>query len=337
MELSYRNNEKSLFRKYARLVTSLTKHELFRDYLSYKSFKLPGEVALLLPNGYIQAEGKNAQLKVFPHAIYAPKLYGALAALDLVQMRIQDFSEAQRALAWQLGLIRPMPAVFKGINFATFRPDANPETTSCDGYAGRNNGGSETLAAIRAGAGNDSSDTNTNLSLYTQASTVSNEFAFLYRNLVLFDTSSLGAGFSIASATITVTGNGKTNSIGSPDFHIAASTPASNTAIVNADYNQCQTTTFGNLTYANFPATGATAVITLNASGVSNISKTGVSKFSGQTSWDINNSFTGAWSSGAASNLPSKSADSGATDSWLLTVTATAGATTNAAFLLNFV
>lgn len=178
----------------------------------------------------------------------------------------------------------------------TVYPDANPETTTVDGIAARN-GVDQTLTNIRAGAGNASDDLSTqNQVLHLQASTTNNQFSQLGRGIFLFDTSAIGSTNNVDSSTISFWGYSKSNGLGSPAFVIGSSSPASNTAVVNADYSQVQTTSFGSISYASYDATDTVySDITLNASGLANISKTGVSKFSAQTDWDINNSFTGVW------------------------------------------
>ena len=95
-ELSYANNSKSLFRKYANLVTWFSKTQLGCDYLSDHSFSLPynpKDISLLLPNGFIEEQGKDYQMTVTTRACYASKLYPALQTIDLVSQWISDFDE----------------------------------------------------------------------------------------------------------------------------------------------------------------------------------------------------------------------------------------------------
>lgn len=161
-------------------------------------------------------------------------------------------------------------------------------------------GVNQTFANIRSGAGNASNVTNTSDSVYLYASSTSNQFAGLNRLIFCFDTSSIPDGATITSATLSLFGASKSNTLGgSPALHIAGATPASSSTLANSDYGQCQAVSFGSISYASFTSSGYND-IALNASGIASIDKTGISKFSAQSSWDVLNSFTGSWSSGAS-------------------------------------
>lgn len=180
-----------------------------------------------------------------------------------------------------------------GFSTLTKYPDPGSGATTCDGYLYRN-AVDETLADIRVGAGKNLSLTATTASLGLSASGTTNQFNLLRRVIATFDTSAIGSG-SISNAVMSLFGNDKyTGFTTYPDLHVAGATPASNNTLVNGDYNQCQTTSFGSISAASF-STIAYNDITLNASGKSNIVKNGISKFSFQCSWDINNNFTGSW------------------------------------------
>jgi len=149
-------------------------------------------------------------------------------------------------------------------------------------------------------------DTDASLDTGAVSGTASDLFAQLFHSYLLFDTSSLGSSVVISSSVFSGYYIYKLNDLGSPDLHLAASNPASNTGLVVADFPNVSRTSFGSITYANFTASQYNN-ITLNASGISNISKTGISKFSLQLSWDLNNSFGGTWiaSSWATMNINS--------------------------------
>lgn len=162
----------------------------------------------------------------------------------------------------------------------TFYPDASPETTSVDGYAGNNT--PATWATIRAAAGNFSSDTTASTLLgWDTSGGGGTPFAYMYRAFFLFDTSAIADGDTIDSATLSIYGISKADPVSNtPDINIYASTPASNTAIINTDFQQVGSTAFSTaITYASYSTTGYND-FALNASGLSAVTKTGVSKFS---------------------------------------------------------
>ena len=144
------------------------------------------------------------------------------------------------------------------------------------------------------------------------ASATTDQFDATYRAIWLFDTSAIASGDTVSAATLSLWGTGKITTLGSPDLHIVASTPAANNALANADYGQTGSTTFGNVTMANFNGTNTIYTdITLNADGQAAVSKgTGArSKFGGKTSWDLNNSFGGVWGNGLISSFEVRHAD----------------------------
>jgi len=163
----------------------------------------------------------------------------------------------------------------------TVYPDANPESTSVDGWAQRDTV-VETWATIIAGAGNNSADTDANSQFvaFTPDTTAGN-WILLKRAILLFDTSALTSAATISAAVLSVEGTAKLDIAGlAPTIDVYTSTPASNTAIVNADFTQTGSTsqTGSPMAYASWSTTGYND-FTFNATGIGNISKTGVSKF----------------------------------------------------------
>lgn len=196
----------------------------------------------------------------------------------------------------------------------TVYPDANPETTSVDGYVGRD-GADESWATIIAGAGTTSNNIGTSLThMRIVASATTDQFAQLYRSFYLFDTSSIDDADSVSAATLSIRATSKTNSLGSPDYVIVSGSPSSDTALATGDFGSVGSTLFGSVTYANI-STAAYTDITLNGSGKAAVSKTGISKFAGINSWDFNGTFGGSWSSGASATFAAYYADLSGTSS----------------------
>lgn len=185
-------------------------------------------------------------------------------------------------------------------SFGPFYPDAHPETTTVDGDVGRN-AVNETWGNIRAGAGNyvDDSSASSYMSLVS-SSTTTNQFATLLRNFWLFDTASIPDSAIISATTLSLCAAGAAvNSFAGTAYEIdvVSSTPASNTALANGDYQNIGATVFCSIAFASLAASGSYNDFVLNSNGIANVSKTGVSKFSTRINWDTDNNFTGTWGS----------------------------------------
>jgi hypothetical protein len=254
-------------------------------------------IVALAPHYYVvQNPDGTLTADVRTHAKYAKRIRYQLDGLW------------RAAHGWDRFVANPLcPALNVGFDTLTVFPDPDPENTSVDGTVLRG-GVNESFASIRTGGGNGSVSNGTSgVAVRLVATATTDQFEINQRGVYLFDTSVLGAGV-VTAADLSLSGRNKSNAIGSPDVHVAGSTPASSTALVDADYNQCQTTSFGSVTYAAWPTDNSYAVVSLNASGVANI-VAGVSKFSSQMSWDIHNSFAGTWVSSQESALGTFFAD----------------------------
>ena len=181
----------------------------------------------------------------------------------------------------------------------TFYPDANPESTSVDGNVTRNiypNGTTWTLC--RGGVGTSAIDSGAFgpiidiLCNYSHTS-----WAYLIRSYFLFDTSALSAlgNINIIAVVLSIRGKSKQDLPGiAPNINIYAAVPASNTALVAADFAIAQ---FGStpfcdtpITYANWNVSDYNA-FAFNASGIAAINKTGISKFGARNAnYDVSGS-----------------------------------------------
>ena len=163
----------------------------------------------------------------------------------------------------------------------TFYPDAHPETTSVDGYVVRI-AGQDTWANTKAGAGTNAGNADANSAMAAfYCGTTTNKFTRADRTIFLFDTSLLPNGATITSAIFSIYGAGAKQdpTSSSPTFNIYSSNPASNTALVPADFTTLGTTQYAtSITYAAWNDSGYND-FTLNAAGIAAISKTGITKF----------------------------------------------------------
>ena len=165
-----------------------------------------------------------------------------------------------------------------------------------DGWI-QQNGGVNTWAALREGAGSSHSVTDGGGNgLWLGASTTTNRWSYLRRFPILFNTTTIPASAIITSATISIYGSGYSNNF-SLSVDCVTSNPASNTDLANGDF-----TSFGTTLLATSIALSAWNnsnwnVFTLNATGIANITKAGISKFGLRLSADTTNTEP-AWSSG---------------------------------------
>ena len=170
-----------------------------------------------------------------------------------------------------------------------FYPDADPESTSVDGYVEEDVSPSPpyylSWADLVASPGNNANDDRhggMDIFIYIASTSAPNtdKWRTLTRGIILFDTSSL-ADTQIISATLSLYCEGKYDLLSiTPDINIYSSNPASNTALIAGDFDSCGSTAFSTTkTYGNITAS-AWNVFTLNSSGISAINKSGISKFS---------------------------------------------------------
>jgi hypothetical protein len=201
-----------------------------------------------------------------------------------------------------------------------FTPDASPESTSVDGYAARF-GVNETFNTIRGGAGTLSQDSASSEEVATlEATGTTDQYQTMLRGFFLFDTSILTATAIIVSATFSLQINSVTNTF-SQSLGLIISSPSSNTAIVNADYLNITRTRLASDIALGSLTTGAYNTWSLNATGIAQISKTGITKFATALSGDIDNTAP-TWVSGQKATVIANYADAGANKPTLTVITA---------------
>ena len=114
----------------------------------------------------------------------------------------------------------------------TVYPDADPESSSVDGYAGHE-AGSSTWAFLVGAAGTVSDSSFDFLyCCYIQPSATTDTWAFIERGILLFDTSSIPSGATIISATLSLYGVDKNDHLSiTPSVNIYASNPNIDTGL----------------------------------------------------------------------------------------------------------
>ena len=204
------------------------------------------------------------------------------------------------------------PAWNLGFDTLTVYPDADPESTSMDAHV-LSLLTNETWDNVHTGTTTTSSDDSPALLLTISPGSSSDTWNRIYRTFTLFDTSALTSGVTVSNAVLSIYGYDKyDDTTVNPTINVYATTPASNTAIADSDFNnigtvaQCDTA----ITYAGFSTTGYND-FTLNATGIGNVSKTGISKFGlREVIYDVADSAP-TWNASLYVQFASRSADHG--------------------------
>lgn len=182
---------------------------------------------------------------------------------------------------------------------STFYPDPNTETTSVDGYVLQDTPAPRTTwSGIRNDTTSDIvDDSGTTLrTILRKFENDADPWNNMTRSIFLFDTSSLPDTATISAVTLSLYAASKIEAGGgftpAVEYGIVSSNPTSNTALAVGDYDPAK---FGTTDFATRQAytaitTSAYADFALNASGIANVSLTGISKFAIRVGSDIDNS-----------------------------------------------
>ena len=173
-----------------------------------------------------------------------------------------------------------------GSTVATFYPDADPESTSVDGYI--DNSTAESWASKRAGSGVDAYHDGATIIVGFSCWPPSPNFNGLKRAIILFDTSALPDDATISGTTMSIYGSYKEGGANwaNDDINIYTSTPNTNTTLIASDYSQLGSTAQCDtaITYDNYDNAGYND-FSFNATGIGNVSKTSISKFGVRTAY----------------------------------------------------
>jgi len=203
----------------------------------------------------------------------------------------------------------------------TLFPDADVESSSVDGII-RRNSVDESFATIIAGVGVTALPSESNgTPVRLVASTTTDQYAVLSRFWGLFDGSAISGSDTIDTVVFslwfTVEGNGLSGEASSnSQVVVVASTPASDTDLVTADFVEKGTTEFGTSGDQDSLTTNDSAYtdITLNSSGRTHVATAadgdGIIKLATLYRWDFGATVTGlTWSSAGSQSLNADFAD----------------------------
>ena len=228
----------------------------------------------ILPNAIFWWDGHRQKAEFRTHAKFSKRIYHTFAPLWWT-MHGWDWAFADR---W-------VPELSFGFSTLTAYPnaDADDPKTTVDGITKHRltSGSGVDWSVLVAAAGTaGESNWSTDHVFYSQSDSVSGKWKSLDRTMYLFDTSAISADDLLFGATLSLYGYSKADT-GSytPDVNIYSSEPASNTAIAAGDFDSYGSTPFSSaITYASW-STSAYNDFSLNADGIANITKGGVSKF----------------------------------------------------------
>lgn len=202
---------------------------------------------------------------------------------------------------WDI-ITRPIPQLNLGFDTLTVYPQAGAggSNTTVDGNIYHYAETQENFATIISASTpvlRDPTSTQNQIALNAKSG-VTDTYTVLQRFFATIVTSALTSSAEISSAVISLYGVSSRNGIGDPILHWCSNNQANNNNLEDSDYTDLGTTSFGNITYSSWSNSGYNDV-SLNASGISNISKTGTTKLGARLYWDIAASTTGlTWATG---------------------------------------
>lgn len=159
-------------------------------------------------------------------------------------------------------------------------PDPDPETATVDGTIQTSSASWDTAHDATSGSVSD------DVSQMRPASEHNGSVYIIRRTFTLFDTSAIGSSGTVTAADLDLYAFLKVNGDNDGDdfMRIVSASTASNTALTTTDYNDCGDAVDNPTAHASDVditsiSTSAYQTFALNATGLSNINKTGVSKF----------------------------------------------------------
>ena len=246
------------------------------DIGSHETISSIGPNFFTVPLDFDPHRGLKFRTDFRAHAKFSKRLYYAFRPLWWT-LHAWDWCVADR---W-------VPELSFGFSTLTAYPDADPETNTVDGRVVQS-GTNVTWATLYGGAGDGGEDTlsGPNTHVGWGCGTTTDRYSYIDRSIYLFYTAALTAAAAISSSVLSIysSNTGWMNSESPvPNIDIYSSAPASNTALVAGDYDSLGSTSFsGPMTHTTFNASSGYKDFTLNGSGISNIDKTGVSKYGTQ-------------------------------------------------------
>lgn len=286
--------DRAFFKRHQRALLFIFNTKIGRWFFRIQEHEIGKKFIEVHPNALVwKNDGKNV-IEFRTANKYANRIKSSLGFLKVLlklsaALGVRSFAKFETAFLLS-------PILLMGTS-TDFFPNADAETTSVDGKATHTAGGlgsGVAWATLRAGTGTSSSDAVADeLAARWVADNVSNQWRIQDRGFFLFDTSALTSGATISAATLSLYVHiltAPTDATASKrELRVVSSNPASNTGLTGTDYATIGSTEFGHITYGSV-SIDAYNDVSLNASGLSNISKTGISKFGTLSGADMDNS-----------------------------------------------
>src|SRR3990167_4389300 len=197
-------------------------------------------------------------------------------------------------------------------------PQPSTGTAPIDGQTEKASGlGSGTdFATLRAAAGGSVDNTGGAADTLLGSDNVTDKYRLLYRGGFGFDTSIIGSN-NVDSSTLSFYSRpgGAGIGLGDTNGQIVDFNPADGSLFAAGDHVNYGTTLYSDtsILISTIDAVSQYYDFPLNASGITNINKTGNSYFGRRLQWDVENSFTGTWATDNSSNWQSWAADDAGT------------------------
>jgi hypothetical protein len=175
-------------------------------------------------------------------------------------------------------------------------PEPDTESNTVDGMVAKDDSGSMTWDTVHdASSGDNAYDSQATRNQRVRMSSTDNQFIEIDRSFTLFLTSDIGSADTINSATLGLVTNATYTGF-SDSITMVETNPSSSTALATGDYALARSQVSdakqaADVAVTSFSADDATYDnFTLNATGLGNISKTGISKFGFKNLTDFSDS-----------------------------------------------
>jgi hypothetical protein len=274
--------DKLWFLKYQKLLLRFANSFIGRYILGLRTSSVKGKILQILPNSITWKEGKKFKTEFRTHDKFGKRLYYAFKPIWYL-FHLWDF-------VWY-------PKLNLGFDSLTTYPSAGA-VSPVDGYVTRYavNVSWASLIGGTDGELTDTSESTSNMN-YIQSTTTSNQYTQYAREVECFNTSSLSSSANISATVLSLYVTAQSNAFGGTlTHHIVSVSLASTDNIVGGDWDGFGTTSFANITNGSFN-TPAYNDFNLDANGIANVNKTGVSQFGVRVNWDLTGSFGGTWTS----------------------------------------